>query len=160
MIKLVKTGLVLFVGLLAVFYATQNVVNLNGMYGALSYVMSNAEHTAYPNSFGPAITSPILIWFAVALVLVGEYATGLLGLFAAWKLFAGRATPGDFAAAKRLAIVACGIGMLTWFGFFMTFGGAYFQMWQTTVGNGSHADAFRFAAMLGIIALFVQVIED
>ena len=32
--------------------------------------------------------------------------------------------------------LAAAIALLTWLGLFMTFGGAFFQMWQTEIGNG------------------------
>lgn len=161
MIRLLKVGIVLSASLLCLFYALNNVVNLESMYGALAYVMSNADHAAYPNAFGPAITAGPLIWIALIIVLIGEFGAGLILLKGAWDLFAARAKSADeFQSAKGAALMGCCIGILTWFGLFMAVGGAYFQMWQTEVGNGSHSDAFRFAAMLGIIFLIVTARDE
>jgi len=161
MIRLLKSLVMLSVALLCIFYATNNVANLGNMYGALAYVLGNQDHTVYPSAFGPAITFGPLIWVAVVIVLIGEYGAGLLALKGAWDLFAARGKSAEeFQAAKGMALTACLVGILTWFGLFMAVGGAYFQMWQTTVGAGSQADAFRFAAMLGIIFLIVNSCDD
>jgi len=161
MIRLLKSLVMLSVALLCIFYATNNVANLGNMYGALAYVLGNQDHTVYPSAFGPAITFGPLIWVAVVIVLIGEYGAGLLALKGAWDLFAARGKSAEeFQAAKGMALTACLVGILTWFGLFMAVGGAYFQMWQTTVGAGSQADAFRFAAMLGIIFLIVNSRDD
>jgi predicted small integral membrane protein len=161
MIRLLKAFVMLAAALLCIFYATNNVANLTNMYGALAYVMSNQDHTVYPSAFGPAVTFGPLIWVAAILVLIGEYAAGLLALKGSWDLFsAGGKSADEFQAAKSTALAACLVGILTWFGLFMAIGGAYFQMWQTTVGQGSQADAFRFAAMLGIIFLIIQSRDD
>lgn len=161
MIRLFKTLIVFSAALLCIFYATNNVANLNGMYGALSYVMGNQDHVVYPNAFGPAITFGPLIWFAVVIVLIGEYGAGLLALKGSWDMFRARGkSADDFQTAKKTAMLACLVGILTWFGLFMAIGGAYFQMWQTTVGADSQGDAFRFAAMLGIIFLILQVRDE
>jgi len=157
MIRLLKSFVVLAAALLCIFYATNNVVNLNNMYGALAYVLGNQDHTVYPTAFGPAVTFGPLIWVAVVIVLIGEYGAGLLALKGSWDMFRARGKSADaFQKSKSTALVACLVGLLTWFGLFMAIGGAYFQMWQTTVGQGSQGDAFRFAAMLGIIFLIVQ----
>jgi len=157
MIRLLKSFVMLAVAMLCIFYATNNVANIGNMYGALAYVLGNQEHTAYPVAFGPAVTFGPLIWVAVVVVLIGEYGAGLLALKGSWDMFRARGKSADeFQAAKTSALAACLVGILTWFGLFMAIGGAYFQMWQTVVGQGSQADAFRFAAMLGIIFLIVQ----
>ena len=161
MMRILKTSIVFSASLLCLFYALNNVVNLDAMYGALAYVMSNQDHAAYQSAFGPAITFPPLIWLAVVIVLVGEFGAGLILLKGAWDMLAARGGSADaFQAAKGTALVGCCIGILTWFGLFMAVGGAYFQMWQTEVGNGSHSDAFRFAAMLGLIFLVVNARDD
>jgi len=161
MIRILKAAIVLSASLMCIFYATNNVVNLNGMYGVLAFVMSNEGHTVYPLAFGPAVTFGPLIWLAVVLVLAGEYGAGLLLLKGSWDLFSARGkSAGEFQAAKKVALIGCCIGIFTWFGLFMTFGGAYFQMWQTEIGILSQGDAFRFAAMMGLIFLIVTSTDD
>ena len=160
MIRLLKIVLVTFVGLQGLFYAIQNIVNLNACYGAVSAVLTMANHTVYPAHFGPPVTAHALIWAAVWIIIAGELLVGILSLIGAFRLFTVIGAAADiFNAAKTFAILGCGMAIVVWFGFFMAFGGAYFQMWQTAVGQGSLSDAFKFAAISGVVMIFVNMAD-
>jgi predicted small integral membrane protein len=48
------------------------------------------------------------------------------------------------------------MALVVWFGGFIVIGGVLLQMWQTQIGAGSFHDAFRFAAIGGLVLLFVS----
>jgi predicted small integral membrane protein len=159
-IRYVKIVLAAFLSLFAVFYATQNVVNLEAAYAAVAGVLSMDGHEWYTAHFGPPIDSPLLIGAALAVVIAGEYAAGLFAAKGAWDLWSARkAPPAEFHAAKTSVLVGAGIGAIVWFGFFGTLGGAYFQMWQTPVGSGSLEGAFQYFGSCVLVALFVNMPE-
>lgn len=161
MLRLIKAALVAAIGLHALFYALQNIANLEQAHAALAYVFSNADHEAYPNTLFFALESPAMAWLGLGIVLVGEFATGLLGLKGGWDLFRTRnAAAAEFHAAKRAGVIAAALALLTWFGIFMTFGAAFFQMWQTQVGAGSMEGAFMYAMASAITMLFVCLTPD
>lgn len=161
MFRILKSLLVLFIGLHALFYALQNIANINEAQAALGHVMSGAEQTVYPHSLFFKTGSSGAYWAALMLVLAGEFATAALGIKGGWDLFAARnGSAGEFQAAKRAGAWAAGFALLTWFGLFMTFGGAFFQMWQTQVGTGSLEGAFMFAAVSVLTILFVYLVDD
>lgn len=88
----------------------------------------------------------IIAWEAVAGVLCG------LG---AWKLWTRRAaSAAAFRQAKSLAVLGLVVSMLQWFVAFITVGGEWFLMWQSSTWNGQTA-AFRMFACLGIMLLFL-----
>lgn len=134
-------------GLLALAYAVQNVMNLDGgMYASFAYVLSRADHAAYPESIVPAIVHPALIWASLILVLLLEFAAGLLMSAGAWQMWRHRMADGDtFLRAKRHAINGVGVAILVWFLLFGVFGAALWQMWQTAIGSGSYNGAFQFS---------------
>lgn len=159
--RIIKALIVLFVGLHALFYALQNFANLSAAHGALVYVMSGADHEVYPATLFFTSSNPIAAWAALALVLVGEFAVSFFGIKGGWDLFAARSgTPEAFHAAKRSGIIAAGLALLVWFGLFMSFGAAFFQMWQTQVGTGSMEGAFMYAMASAIAVLFVCLTDD
>lgn len=161
MIRLLKASLVLFIGLQAVFYAVQNIANLDAAHAALVYVMSGTDHEAYSATFFFNLSNPYAAWAALWLVLAGEFAVGYFGIKGGWDLFAARAASAEeFRAAKRNGIVAAGLALLVWFGFFMSFGAAFFQMWQTEAGTGSMEGAFMYAMASAITMLFVCLTDD
>ena len=156
-IRILKIVFVALISLLCLFYAAQNVINLNACYQAFAYVMGAVDHQIYPDSIFPAIHSPLVIWLVLVLVVTLEFAAGLLAAKGAWDLWGARKSPAaDFKSAKTYALVGCGMGIVIWLGFFAVFGGALFQMWQTEIGAGSMDDAFQFFVSCALIFLIVN----
>ena len=161
MLRILKILLVLFIGLHALIYALQNLANLDQAHAALGYVLSNEGHEVYPNSMFFAVTSPLIHWAALWLVIFGELAIGYFGTKGAWDMFAARKDSAEqFHAAKSNGVVAAALALLVWFGFFMTFGAAFFQMWQTELGAGSMEGSFMYAMASAITMMFVYVTQD
>ena len=60
-IRLLKIVFIVFISLLCLFYAAQNVANLDACYQAFAYVMGAEDHQVYPDSIFPAIQGSIII---------------------------------------------------------------------------------------------------
>lgn len=161
MFRILKSLLVLFIGLHALFYGLQNIANIDEAHAALGYVISGADQTAYPHTLFFKSSSSLVHWATLAVVLSGEFAVAFFGIKGGWDLFAARkGTAAEFHAAKSAGLWAAGLALLTWFGLFMTFGGAFFQMWQNEIGDGSLRGAFYFASMSALTMLFVHLTQD
>jgi predicted small integral membrane protein len=160
-VRTIKIALSLSIALLCIFYAAQNIANLPQAHGAVAYVMSNAEHTVYPSSFGPTISHPTLHWLALGLIILGEFTAGFLALKGTWDLWSRRrASAVEFHSAKHFTVLGAGVALLVWFGLFHVIGGALFQQWQTTAGDMSLNGATWLAGLIGIITLFITQVED
>jgi predicted small integral membrane protein len=156
--RYLKIDLALFLALFCLFYATQNVVNLDQAFGAVSYVLSMADHQAYPDHFGPPLTSAPLVWLAVIVIIALEFTAGIFAAKGTWDLWAARKQDAAlFNEAKRWITLAGGMALFVWFGLFATIGGAYFQMWQTEIGQGSLGDALMFVTSIGVVILFINL---
>jgi len=160
-IRLTKILLVDFIALTCLAYAIQNVVNLDMAYQSFAYVMGNVDHAVYASSFMPAITSPVLIWAALVVVVGLEFLAGLLAARGAWAMWSGRNESADeFNSAKKYALLGCGLGVLIWMGFFGGFGGAVFQMWQTEIGKNSLAGAFQYFVSCAVVFIIVNMRDE
>jgi len=160
-IRQLKIVFVTLISLLCLFYAGQNVANLDACYQAFAYVLGAADHQVYPKSFFPAIQSPAVIWLVLGVVITLEFAAGLLAAKGAWDLWGAKRAPAtDFNDAKNFALVGCGMGIVVWLGLFGVFGGALFQMWQTEIGKGSLGDAFQFFAACAFVFLIVSSADE
>lgn len=159
-LRIIKILLSLMLSLLALFYATQNVANLEQAYGAVAYVIGNVDHAVYPETFGPTITSEPLVWVALFTIIGMEYLTGLVLLKGTLDLWRAKGESLSFHAAKRWTLVGAGLGMLVWFGLFHVLGGALFQQWQTQAGDGSLRGAFWYGAMMALVALYIAQTPD
>jgi len=157
MIRTLKIALVFFAAVLCLGYALQNVVNLQAAYGFVAAVLTMTDHAAYPNHFGPAITSSFLTWIALAIICLLETAAGLLALKGTLDLVRARTRDAsEFNGAKTYGIAGCALGIVVWFGLFLAVGGTYFQMWQTELGAASLEGAFQNATTLGIVLLVLN----
>ncbi|MEQ8206194.1 MAG: DUF2165 family protein, partial [Woeseia sp.] len=78
MVRIIKSALAAFVALFCLMYALQNIVNLNAAYGFVAAVLTMSDHAVYSSHFGPAITSPALIWAALIVIIALEIIAGLL----------------------------------------------------------------------------------
>jgi len=161
MIRILKIILVMCVALLCLIYAVQNIVNLQAAYGFVALMTSMEGHVAYPETFGSAITSPALIWIILWIIILSEAAAGLVaakGAFDMWQARSADAT--TFKAAKKFGILGAGLGVIIWFGYFSVIGGAYFQMWQTELGNPPLRDAFQFVMMCGLVMIYLSLNDE
>ncbi len=160
-IRYLKIDFVIFISLLCLVYAGQNVANLEACYQAFAYVMGMADHQAYPDSIFPVIQSPAVIWLVLILVVGLEFTAGLLAAKGAWDLWGARkASAAEFNGAKTYALVGCGTGIVVWLGLFAVFGGALLQMWQTEIGGASMDDAFQFFVACALIFMIVNMADD
>ncbi|MBW0145039.1 DUF2165 family protein [Sphingomicrobium clamense] len=161
MVRWIKIALVACIGLQALFYVLHNLANLGAAHGALSYVLSGADHVVYPDTAFFHVGNSTLAWLPLAMVFAGEFLVGIFGLKGAVRMFRARNAEAEvFHEAKRDGVIAAGLALLVWFGLFMTFGAAFFQMWQTEVGAGSMEGAFMYAVVSAVAMLFVCLTED
>ncbi len=161
MMRIIKILLAAFVALFCVFYAVQNIVNLQAAHGFVAYVASMADHTAYPSHFGPPITAPALTWTMLWIIIALEMGAGFLAAKGAYDLFKARnSSPEDFNAAKSYAMAGCGVAIIIWFGLFSAIAGAYFQMWQTEAGLNALREASVFSVQIGVVMLVLALKDD
>lgn len=160
-IRYLKITFVALIALLCLIFAAQNVANLDACYQAFAYVMGMVDHQVYPGSFFPPVQNPALIWLMLVLVISLEFAAGLLAAKGSWDLWVARKAPAaTFNAAKTFALLGCGTGIVVWLGLFLAFGGALFQMWQTSAGALSLAGAFQYFGACAFIFLIVNSADD
>ncbi len=157
----IKILLAAFVAMMCVFYALQNIVNLQAAYGFVAYVAGMADHAAYPAHFGPPITASALVWAMLWIIIGLELLAGALAAKGAFDLFTARAATADeFQAAKQSAIAGCGVAVLVWFGLFGAIAGAYFQMWQTEAGNNALQGSFWYSMQAGLAWLLIAARDE
>ena len=156
-IRYLKILFVVICALMALIYVGQNFANPGAAHQSMMYVMSGADHQAYPDSFGPKFTNPALGWIAIVIVFSLEVATGLLLARGAWDMWRARSLEAEgFRESLKWAQIGCGVGVLVWFGLFGVIGAAFFQMWQTAIGDGSMRGAFQLFMSCAVTLLFLN----
>jgi len=157
MIRYIKILMAASVALLCLFYALQNIWNLDSATWFVSYTTGMEGHEKYPGHFGPPVTSSVLHSIMLWIIIALEITAGVLAAKGTLDLFNARNGSADeFNAAKTYAIAGCGVGILVWFGLFSAIAGAYFQIWQTEAGSGALGNASFFSVQLGVIWLLIS----
>lgn len=154
--RLCKIALVASVSFFLLLVVFNNTTDYGSNYGFVHHVL--AMDTTFPNNAGMwrsigstavyhVFYASIIIWEAVAAVMIG------LG---AWRLWGVRAADAKtFNRAKSLMVAGLTLNLLQWFVAFLTVGAEWFLMWQSRTWNGQDA-AFRMFACIGIILLFAS----
>lgn len=155
-VRYLKIILVVFVGLQGLLYVVGNIANWSSAVWFVGYVLGMEGHEAYATHIFPPITSPILITLVLIVIVAAEFLVGALSLKGAWDLWQVRKASAEaFESAKTFAILGAGMALVVWFGLFIVLGGALFQMWQTELGGASFDGSFVYAAISGLVLLFV-----
>lgn len=157
MIRYLKIILVVLVGLQGLFYFLSNSFNFDSAQMAVGAVLSQADAPFYQNHIVPPITHPLLVKLALIGIMTGELLIGLLCFRgAATMLGAAGANAEIFNAAKKWAIMGCGLAIVVWFGIFQVFGAGLFQMWQGEIGISSFEGAFMYHGASALVLIFVN----
>jgi predicted small integral membrane protein len=158
-LRLSKVACVAAVALFASVVAFGNVTDYGTNWAFVQHVL--AMDTIFPDSTirWRAVTAPTLQQASYIAIIAAEALTALLCWIGAWRLLAATHAPaGAFAAAKGFAIAGLTLGFLIWQVGFMTIGGEWFGMWQSTQWNGI-ASAFRFQITILAVLIYVALPE-
>lgn len=140
--------LVAVLALMHLAYAAQNLMNPAAAHGAVRAVLGQEERPIYRRSILPPIRQPWLTGSALAAIIALQLAAGIV-------LAAGAAALFSTGGPDR-AMLGCGLALLLWFGLFLGIGAPLFQMWQTPMGQGAIADAFRNGASTAVILFLLR----
>lgn len=144
----------------AIFYSLvvfNNITDYGSNYEFVRHVLM--MDSTFPGNRGMwrAITSPALHTIFYLSIIVWEAATTLLCWWGGIRMaqaLGGAATA--FQRAKRISVVALGLGLLMWLVAFLSVGGEWFLMWQSRTWNGQDA-AFRMFTVVGIVLVLVAL---
>ena len=156
-IRAAKIAMVAAIALFATLVSFGNLTDYWTNFAFVQHVLS--MDTIFPNSeIGyRAITSPALHHLACALIIAAEILTAVLCWIGAVALLRSvRAEAATFHRAKTFALLGLVLGFLLWQVGFMTIGGEWFGMWQSSQWNGV-ASAFRFVMVIAAVLIFVAM---
>jgi predicted small integral membrane protein len=156
-IRVAKIVLVAGIALFATVVAFGNITDYDTNWAFVQHVLSMDSIFERSTIRYRAITSPALQHAAYALIIATEATTALLCWIGAFALLARlRADAATFNRAKAVAVTGLTLGFLLWQVGFMTVGGEWFGMWQSSHWNGVPS-AFRFTMVILGVLIFVAM---
>ncbi|TWI93138.1 putative small integral membrane protein [Roseibium hamelinense] len=155
-LQISKVCLVASAGLFAFLAGLSNIQDPHANMPFVRHVLSMDTVFADNPLSWRAITNTAVHTFAFGAIVFVEFAVAALCFLGALNLArAAGKSPAAFHDSKGLACLGLTLGILLWFTGFMTIGGEWFLMWQSTQWSGIDA-AFRFSALLLLMLVFVQ----
>lgn len=124
------------------FLFVQNVLNMSTTFEGNSGMWRSIDNSLVHHLFYLSI----ILWELTALIVLS------LGTVKLWKI--RTASSDAFQRAKDLAVAGITISLLQWLVAFISVGGEWFLMWQSTVWNGQDA-AMRMFVLMGISLIFL-----
>jgi len=160
-VRTVKIGLIGTVALWGFIGALGNVLDWNQTLGAVAAVTSMASFEGGAGSW-QATTNPLVIWLGALFIMLSKVTTGVMCSVGAVQMWQSRRNDAsDFRAAKAFGLTGCAIAVIMLFGGFLVIAESWFELWRSedTI-RLALTDAFRYAGMIALIAIFVATTDD
>ena len=161
MLRIMKILLAASVALWGLLGAVGNIGNWNATTGAVAAVTSMSTFPGGPERW-QATTNPAIILAGALFILLAKIATGLLCATGAWRMWTARKQDAvAFAQAKPLVLSGCSVAIFMLFVGFSVIGEGWFEFWRSEeLREQAGAPAFRYAALIAVIALFIGARDD
>lgn len=161
MLRTTKIFLIAAVAVWGFVAAMHNLHDWNGTLGAVGAATSMATFDGGAESW-QATSNPTLIWMGAIFIVLSKVITGVLCLLGAKNMWQARdASTTDFTRAKTLGLAGCAIAVFMLFSGFIVIAETWFELWRSDVMRGPVLDsAFRYGAMIALIAIFVSTMDE
>ena len=154
--RLGKTLLTSTLALYFLLVAFNNIIDYDTNFKFVQHVLSMDSIPADAHVQWRAIRSPQLPHVAYWTIILWELLTGCICGLGAMRLFTSLRSKQEFAAAKALPIAGLWLGLLLWSLGFITIGGEWFLMWESSAWNGE-VPALRMFILDAITLLFLYL---
>jgi predicted small integral membrane protein len=161
MLRAMKIGLITTVALWGLVGALGNLLDWNQALGAVTAVTSMATFDGGAESW-QATTNPVVIWLGALFIMLSKLAVGIMCTVGVMRMWQSRRSTGpDFAASKAIALSGCAVAVIMLFGGFIVIAESWFELWRSQGPiRMALPDAFRYAGMIALIAIFVAMPDE
>jgi predicted small integral membrane protein len=154
--RLGKTLLTSTLALYFLLVAFNNMIDYGTNFRFVEHVLSMDSIPADANVLWRAIRNPQVHHVAYWTLILWELLTGCICGLGAKRLFSALRSKQEFDDAKTLPIAGLWLGLLLWSFVFITIGGEWFLMWESSAWNGE-LPALRMFTLNAITLLFLYL---
>lgn len=154
--RLGKTLLTSTLALYFLLVAFNNIIDHDTNFKFVEHVLSMDSIPADAHVEWRAIRNPQVHHVAYWTIILWELLTGCICGLGAKQLFFALRSKQEFDAAKTLPIAGLWLGLLLWSLLFITIGGEWFLMWESSVWNGE-LPALRMFILNALTLLFLYL---
>ncbi|MEM7369845.1 MAG: DUF2165 domain-containing protein [Bacteroidota bacterium] len=147
------------IGLYMTLVVVNNLTDYGSNFAFVSHVLSMDDTFSANKGMWRAISQPLVHHIAYVLIILTESIIAILCLLGSWNLWKNRfASPKEFRRARKLAVYGLLLGFLLWFTGFVSIGGEWFLMWQSSHWNGTEV-AMRNALMFLLVMFYLNSVN-
>ena len=160
-LRLIKIMLLAAVAAWALIGGLFNILLWGETLGSVSAATSMVTIEGGPEKW-QAVSNPALSWLGAVFIAGSKIAAGVLIIRGILQMWGARNEPAEaFAEAKKMAIAGCGVAMFMLFAGFIVIAETWFELWRSDVMlDPVLGSAFRYAGLIGVIAIFVGQSND
>lgn len=154
-----RLGKTLLTGTLALYFllvAFNNIIDYDTNFQFVQHVVSMDSIPADAHVRWRAVLNPHVHHVAYWTIILWELVTGCICGLGAKRLFFTLRSKQEFNTAKPLPIAGLWLGLLLWSLGFITIGGEWFLMWESSVWNGE-VPALRMFILNAFALLFLYM---
>jgi predicted small integral membrane protein len=154
--RLCQTSLVAACALYMLLAVFNNLTDYGSNYQLVEHVL--AMDTTFPGNSGMwrAIRNPVIHQVFYASIIAWEAVIALLLSAGAWRMWQSRhGSVARWRHQRQWATAGLTLGLLLWFLAFITVGGEWFLMWQSSKWNGL-GPALRMFTVMGLVLLYLN----
>jgi predicted small integral membrane protein len=158
--RLSKISLVAALGLYLLIVVFNNLTDYGSNYALVQHVL--AMDTTFKGNAGMwrAIHSETVYHSFYVSIIAMEAVTSALLFAGTRRLWHARSAPAaEFNRAKDLAVGGLTLSLLLWLVAFLTVGGEWFLMWQSSAWNGV-SPAARMFTVVGLVLIFLTARDE
>lgn len=146
-------------GLYMAIVVFNNLTDYGSNFAFVSHVLSMDDTFADNQGMWRALSNPGIHHIAYILIILTEGIIAILCFLGAWRMWKARAaSPESFAQAKSIAIYGLLLGFLLWFTGFVSIGGEWFLMWQSSQWNGTEV-AMRNGLLFLLVMFYLNSVK-
>lgn len=160
MLRIAKIMLVFSVAAWGLVGAFGNFADWEGTTGAIGAATSMATFEGGAESWR-ATSTPAVVMAGAVFIIASKMLAGILCLVGAARMAAALgADAAAFQEAKSLALTGCAVAVFMLFFGFIVIAESWFELWRSEVMREPVlGSAYRYAGMIGLIAVFVGMRE-
>ena len=138
-----------------------NVLDWGGTLGAVGAATSMATFEGGAEAW-QATSNSLVIWLGALFIMLSKVTAAALCGVGAWRMWGARSSDGSaFNAAKEFALAGCAVAVFMLFAGLIVVAESWFELWRSDAMRGPVLEsAFRYAGMIGLIALFVASSDE
>lgn len=148
------------IGLYMVMICFNNITDYDSNFQFVRMVSGMSDVFSNEKTGWRSVNSEVLLHMIYLFIILWELAIAMLSISGTIKMARNlKSGPAEFNQSKKLLATGLSLGVILWFGMFITIGGEWFLMWQSKNWNGQNT-AFLLSICFLLFLVYLNQHDD